>query len=524
MEISKSLRKIYGGSLLLAGLMINQACTEQTVVDQQPVPLVSQPNQMFYALADNNTLYELNVQNPGSPIRTLTLTGFEPNEKLLSIDFRPATGQLYGIGDKNHIYTINLRSDIAPGRVTVVSPVPINPGISGPMVVGFDFNPTVDRIRLVMNTAENLRLHPETNAVVAVDGYLKGYNDVKIAAAAYTNNVAGATTTQLYDIDPDTDKLYLQMPPNDGVLKEVGSLGMNIQDIGGFDIAAETNFAIASVKVNNVWELAEVNLTSGSLLKIGNLPSGKIIGIAMPTAPVAYAVDASNKLITFNPKNPGTRVEKAITGLPNGVTIEGIDFRPTSGRLHALGSNGKLYTIDLASAASTVRPDFHYLSDPNFKVMGTSFGFDFNPVADRLRIVSNTGQNLRIDVSNSITLVDGPLNLPAGQGTPFVNAAAYTNSFPGTTSTVLYDIDSQSNTLYKQNPPNSGGLERVGALGVDVDAANGFDIGGTTGMAYALLTVNGSTGLYSINLTSGAATKVSDFAGHIKGFALGFGL
>ena len=526
MKISKILRSVSGSSLLLAGLVfVNQACTEQTQVDNQPVPLVSQPNQMFYALTSDNKIYELNVQNPSTPIRTLTISaGLEPDEKLLGIDFRPATGQLYAVGNKNHIYTVNLRADINPGRVTVVSPVPFNPGISGPEVVGFDFNPTVDRIRLVTNTAQNLRLHPETNALVALDGYLKGYNDVKVAAAAYTNNVAGATTTQLYDIDPDVDKLFLQMPPNDGVLKEVGPLGMDIQDIGGFDIASGTNFAIASVKVNNIWELAEVNLTTGSLLKIGNLPAGKIIGIAMPTTPVAYAVDASNKLLIFSPMSPGTRIEKPITGLPMGVNIEGIDFRPTDGKLHALGSDGQLYGLDLASAAAKALAPLHYLDDPNFKAMGTSFGFDFNPVADRLRIVSNTGQNLRINVSNGITLVDGALKLVSGPGTPFVNAAAYTNSFAGTTSTVLYDIDSESNSLFKQNPPNDGGLERIGALGVDIDAANGFDIGGTTGMAYALLTVGGNTGLYSINLTNGSATKVSDFAGSVKGFALGFGL
>jgi hypothetical protein len=307
MKISKVFRISLKAPLIVIGLAIlNQACTDQSVVDEQqqpqPVPLRTHADQVFYALTNNNTIYELNVQNPGTPIRTLTIqAGLDPNEKLLSIDFRPATGQLYAVGNKNHIYTINLRADMNPGRATLINPVPFNPGISGPEVVGFDFNPTVDRIRLVSNTAQNLRLHPETNALVAMDGYLKGYTDVKVAAAAYTNNFAGATTTQLYDIDPDVDKLFLQMPPNDGVLKEVGPLGMNISDIGGFDIASGSNFAIASVLYNGIWELVEVNLSSGSLIKIGNLPSGKIIGIAIPTSPVAYAVDGSNKLLIFNP-------------------------------------------------------------------------------------------------------------------------------------------------------------------------------------------------------------------------------
>jgi hypothetical protein len=100
------------------------------------------------------------------------------------------------------------------------------------------------------------------------------------------------------------------MPPNDGVLKEVGPLGMDISDIGGFDIASGSNYAIASVLYNGVWQLVEVNLSTGALTKIGNLPSGKIIGIAIPTSPVAYAVTSANKLLIFNPMNAGTRVEK----------------------------------------------------------------------------------------------------------------------------------------------------------------------------------------------------------------------
>ncbi|MCE6989422.1 DUF4394 domain-containing protein [Dyadobacter sp. CY323] len=519
-------------SLVFALALLTQSCQEENQIEkqsaaseQQNSSLRSDASQVFYALTDNNTIYELNVQSPGTPIRTLTISGLEPNEKLLGIDFRPATGQLYAVGNKNHLYTINLRSDMAPGRATIISPVPFNPGISGPEVVGFDFNPTVDKIRLVSNTSQNYRLHPETGAIVAVDGYLKGYTNVMVGAAAYTNNFSGATTTQLYDIDPGTDKLYLQTPPNDGVLQEVGVLGMDVSAVGGFDIAAGSGMAIASVLSGGMWNLVEVNLSNGSLTSLGTLPSGKITGIAIPTNPVAYAVDASNKLIIFNPMNvSGTRVEKMITGLPTGVTIEGIDIRPADGRLYAFGSDTRLYTVDLGSGVSRFLVELRNMDDPTFKVTGTSFGVDFNPVSDRLRVVTNTGQNLRINVANGITIVDGALNLIPGPGTPVVNGAAYTNSFAGTAATVLYDLDSESNTLFKQNPPNNGGLEKMGALGVDFDAANGFDIGNATGTAYTLLTVGGSTGLYTINLTSGAAMKISDFAGSVKGFALGSGL
>jgi hypothetical protein len=108
-----------------------------------------------------------------------------------------------------------------------------------------------------------------------------------------------------------------------------------------------------------------------------------------------------------------------------------------------------------------------------------------------------------------------------------VNGAAYTNSNVGLTAgtqTVLFDIDSETNRLYRQDPPNAGGLVNIGELGISIDKANGFDIGGISGTGHALLTVGGSTGLYMINLSTGAATKTSNFPMGAKGFALGFNL
>ena len=104
-----------------------------------------------------------------------------------------------------------------------------------------------------------------------------------------------------------------------------------------------------------------------------------------------------------------------------------------------------------------------------------------------------------------------------------VNGAGYTNSFASTTTTTLYVIDSQTNMLYMQNPPNAGTLVPVGALGVDVDADSGFDIGGSSGVAYGLLKVGGTTSVYSINLTTGAATKVRDITVQATAMTIGLG-
>ena len=84
-------------------------------------------------------------------------------------------------------------------------------------------------------------------------------------------------------------------------------------------------------------------------------------------------------------------------------------------------------------------------------------------------------------------------------------------------------IDPSTDKLYLQAPPNNGTLVEVGSLGVDVVTDNGFDIGGKSNIAYGLLTVGSATKIYSINITTGAATAVVDFPGVTKGFAVGLG-
>ncbi|MEW6020536.1 MAG: DUF4394 domain-containing protein [Pseudomonadota bacterium] len=251
-----------------------------------------------------------------------------------------------------------------------------------------------------------------------------------------------------------------------------------------------------------------------------------------PTPPVmtvgdVFALTASNKLVSFNRDAPGTvRTNVAITGLQSGENLLGIDFRPADGQLYAVGSSGRIYTIDTASGAATMKSmlaaDTADTTAPFTALAGTDFGVDFNPQADRLRVVSNTGLNLRINVDSGATTTDGTIN--GGAVNAAVTAAAYTNSFAGTASTTLYVLDSATDTLYTQNPPNNGTLSTPVALGVDAGAVNGMDIDARTNMAYAVLTVGGVRNLYSINLgaASNPATVVGalGIAEDIRGLAL----
>jgi uncharacterized protein DUF4394/PEP-CTERM motif-containing protein len=136
-------------------------------------------------------------------------------------------------------------------------------------------------------------------------------------------------------------------------------------------------------------------------------------------------------------------------------------------------------------------------------------GMDFNPTVDRLRVVTQSEQNLRVNVDTGAVTVDNPLN----PGDPMVTGAAYTNNFAGAGSTTLYVIDAASDMLMIQTPPNNGTLVAVGGLGLNTTNFIGFDISGLTGTAYATLTTTSDSAFYIINLTTGAATLVGNIGG-----------
>lgn len=471
-------------------------------------------NLTFYALSAGNTLDKYSTSIPKRMLGSAPVSGLSADDNLLSIDFRPATGQLYGITSSSRIVVIQPTTGIA----RYIGATPFSPAING-SIVAFDFNPTVDRIRIITSSGQNLRANPETGAIVATDGNINGQAGAIITGAGYTNNAAGVTSTTLYDIDKVSNNLYTQVPPNNGTLNLVGSLGLDVED-GEFDIAGATD-AFGLFNINNKSTLIAVDLSTGQANIITPYPvTYKAFAIA--TSPVAYAADGNNNLHIFNPSvyyseaNLNTIISKPITGLSAGDSIRGIDFRPANGQLYALGKNGNIYTINTASAAATLSAT---LSVP---LTGNSFGFDFNPVVDRIRIISNAGQNLRFNPADGTVIQDLPIN----PSTAAVSGAAYTNNFAGTTSTILYGLDITSNQLVQIAPPNNGTLVPVGVLPFRADAANGFDIGGTSGNAYALtrLATNNRSRVYQINLSTGAASGGSIIGtANIQGFAIGLG-
>ena len=233
---------------------------------------------------------------------------------------------------------------------------------------------------------------------------------------------------------------------------------------------------------------------------------------AASAAEAFYGVTQDNRLVTFQSDNV-TNVEPshAITGLPGGENIIGLDVRPLDGQLYALGKTSRLYVINPRTGAAR-----QVGATPFIPVLaGASFGFDFNPTVDRIRVTSDAEQNLRLNPDNgTVAGVDTNLAYAPGDpgaGTnPSVAGSGYTNSFAGATSTTLYDIENARHALVIQNPPNDGTLTTVGALGTTNNAV-AFDIGeGNVG--YAVF--NGEQNrqnLSRIDLSNGHATQATNF-------------
>jgi len=489
--------KIYSAVLFFSVLLLGSALSAKAVT--------------LYGVTSSNQLIRFDSATPNTVVTVGAITGLQSGENILGIDFRPATGQLYALGSTGRLYIINKNT----GAATLIAPLSV--ALNG-TDFGFDFNPVPDRLRIVSNTGQNLRVNPNDGSTI-VDGTLNP-GTPSVTAAAYTNSFAGASSTTLYVIDTGSDRLLIQNPPNNGTLVDVGPLGVDATGSNGFDIFAGDGTAYAALTVSGATNLYRINLSTGAATLLGPIGTGTVSlrGLAADAGStagyMAIGVTTANNLIVFNTARPSVILRSAaITGLQSGENILGIDFRPANGVLYALGSTGRLYTVNINTGAATL------VAPLSVSLSGTDFGFDFNPVPDRIRIVSNTGQNLRVNPADGSTIVDTPLN----PGTPSVTAAAYTNSFAGATSTTLYVIDTNSDRLLIQNPPNNGTLNDVGPLGFDATGTNGFDISVGNNTALAALQVGSNTGLYSINLSNGAASfigPIGNGATALRGFAI----
>ena len=241
--------------------------------------------QFIYGLS-NGSIVRFKVSAPSVILNSNPITGIAAGQSVVGIDYRPATGQLYGIGynsssSQAQLYVINPTSGVAVS----VSATPVTLSL-GTGQIGFDFNPTVDRIRIVGSNNANYRLNPVTGAIAATDlniAYAAADpnfgTDAAVGTVAYTNSYIGATSTTLFDIDDSLGILTSQNPPNNGTLNTIGSLGLsiNLADLSTdmdiyFNPDTYTNVAyfVANTSGSSIDKLYTINLTTGLASLVGN--------------------------------------------------------------------------------------------------------------------------------------------------------------------------------------------------------------------------------------------------------------
>jgi Domain of unknown function (DUF4394) len=258
-------------------------------------------------------------------------------------------------------------------------------------------------------------------------------------------------------------------------------------------------------------------------LLLAGVVAGALLTLAAPLAASAdrdgdldvVATTADGRLIEFESDDPrDADTIGRIAGLVQDTRLVGIDYRPATGELIGLGDQGGVYAVSDRTGAATLK------SRSTVALSGTSFGTDFNPTVDRLRVIGEGGQNLRVNVDTGMTTVDGSLSTAPPAAATGVTGAAYTNNDADPdTATTLFDLDTALDQIAVQSPANSGQLAATGKLGVDAGPAVGFDIwsdlrrGTTAGVrAFASLTVDGRARFYRVNLLQGRVSEVGAFS------------
>ncbi len=288
-------RRSVWGVLVVSSLLAGCASPPGPAVDQR---------ELVVAVTASHELITFNAGQPDRILERRPVTGLVAGERLVGIDFRVARGVLYALSQAGRLYTL----DIPTGALKPVGAAPAVLALNG-AAFGFDFNPAADRIRVVSNTGQNLRLHPDTGAAVdgdpAVDGVqpdpalryaasdANASRAPDIAGAAYTYNTQDSKLTTNYAIDRALGALVMQgsregaapvVSPNTGQLRTVGALGLGPLTDVAFDIADVGNTALIAVRTptDNQTRLHLVDLSTGATKPLGKVGEGApLLGMAI---------------------------------------------------------------------------------------------------------------------------------------------------------------------------------------------------------------------------------------------------
>jgi len=258
--------------------------------------------EMIYAVTTAQQLIQFNAGQPQRLLSSKPLRGLAPQDRLLGIDYRVAKGQLYGLGATGQLYRINTQD----GSVSTVGTPSALPS-EGAQEWGFDFNPTVDRIRVVNDAGFNLRLHPDTGAVVDGNAEQPGLQfdgrlafdagdvhvgkTVALVAAGYSYNKRDEKITTNYALEGRQGLLVHQgskegvqpmISPNSGRLFTIGSLGLGTFERATLDVSDLSNAAYSAISRGNRSTWYRIDLDTGRATRIGTIGGGAaVVGAAI---------------------------------------------------------------------------------------------------------------------------------------------------------------------------------------------------------------------------------------------------
>jgi hypothetical protein len=478
-----------------AGLLL---CTLTIVLNAQPASA-----EVAYAVTETNKLIRFDTGQTGHTDLG-TISGTIGGEQILSIDFRPLTGRLYGVSALR-LYTINPVTATAEVASEADFPVPLSGNVD------MDFDPVSGMIRVVTDTNQNLRINPQ-NGAVTTDTPISGVGG--LTALAYTNNFASPDRATLFAISPGTDQVAriggVDLTDGGasqaaGVAAAVGGLTIDVTAPAGFDIAANDNdaFAVLTPTGDTQSGLYRINLSSGAATFIRQvLVPERLRGLALLSRAVTlYTLGRPTDnapggfigtVLSAAPGAPQSETRVSIIGLNGSEVVLDIDVRPATGQLIGLTQTGRLVIINPLTGQTTP------LSTVSVPVEGSGSvrAMDFNPLTDTLRLIGDNGQNLSVVPDTGVATEQTDLDV-----TTIVAGAYDANG-------VFYAITNSQ--VLRFADVSTGVSTPVSTHAAIFGPFTAFDISPADGTGFIAQDANASTntGLFSLQLPDGALSNL----------------
>lgn len=420
----------------------------------------------------------------GAVLSRVAITGLDAGETVVDADYRHADGRIWILSSASKLYSVDNATNVATLRST------LNPTLTPGVTYAVDFNPVVDRLRVIGSNGENLAVNVESGAVT-VDSVLTGpMGGFEVTHSAYTDTFVTATgrATRLFNLDKTNNALYGQNPAAGGVQTPQASLLVTAPtDIIGFDLPVDRTTGLAPMVVGGQLALYSINTsaTANAATKLGN------ITLNAGETPVAYTqkkranptvvgLTQGNQFFTFRYLQPQfiSTLSTAFT-LPMGEKLLGMDYSTNTGdatnrpqSLYVLTSTN-LYQTNSSTAPASLT-GARALSGGTPLDNTIDYSVDFNPVNGGLRVVGSDDTNRAITIISTVaaTIANNTAIAPTARD---LVAHAYGSSIPGSTTIRLLAADATAREFVDQGP-GTGTTTSLNAIPFAVARSSAFDI------------------------------------------------